>query len=322
MRYGILLLAACLFAGMTTTACTITSDVENILDLPEVTPEVQASFESAVSTVTEQVLDAAMESIDDVTAPAAAPALSKQSLRTLATAQAGQTVTINKTVTKEDGGTITVTGTITGSGTDASGSMDFNLKAEWTNLGVSDGTTTQKSTGSETITGKMTWTSLDTDAGTLDVNLTLKGSFTLGSENYAFNIVMTLDGDTMAYSGTVNGNSVSGNVPAGATTDTGITCTMPGQSATCGIDPNTMQEVCTTYDYNFCIAFTDPSWTSTEVKTHCGSAPIKPACSTSGLIGTCTQLKNGKEYVYYSYDVNDISQADCIADGGSWVGNN
>lgn len=315
MKNRILLLAATLAAGLTS-ACTInTSDLEEALKLPEVTPEVKASFESAVSTVTEQVLDAAMEAAEGATT-AAAPAFSKQALRRLAdTAQAGETVNVNASKSTEDGGTITVTGTITASGTDESGNVNLDLKADWANLTVNDGKATQKTTGNETITGTMSWT---TD--TFAVNLVLKGSFTLGSESYAFNINMTMDGDKMVYTGTVNGQTVNGNVAAETPQKAGMSCMVTASGGVCD-SPMGGPETCTEYQYDYCIAFTDTAWTSSEVSSLCGPSPITPACPTSGLLGTCTQMKNGKEYAKYVYSENDTTQSECIADGGTWVGN-
>lgn len=314
MKHPMLLLAACLVAGFTS-ACTLTtSDIEDALDLPAVTPEVKASFESAVSTVTAQVLDAAMDAAEDATT-AAAPSFSKQSLRRLAEAQAGQTINVNASKTTEDGGTINVTGTITSSGDVTNGTITLNLKADWANLTVNDGTATQKTTGNETITGTITST-----PDTFSVNLTLKGSFTLGSETYAFDVTMTMAGDKMTYTGTVNGQTVDGNVPAATPQKAGLTCTVTAAGGVCE-GPAGGPQTCTEYQYDYCIAFTDTSWTSSEVSSLCGPSPIKAACSTSGLLGTCKQMKNGKEYVKYVYSENDITQADCIADGGSWVGN-
>lgn len=318
MKRTLLMLVACMATGLTTSACTInTSELEDALKLPEVTPEVKASFESAVSTVTAQVIDAAMDAAEDATT-ATAPAFSKQALRRLAEAQTAQAINVNATKATDDGGTITVTGTIRSSGTDASGSINLDLKADWTNLTVNDGTATQKTTGSETITGTISWT---TDTFAMD--LKLKGSFALGSENYSFDITMTMQGDKIVYSGTVNGQTVTGNVPVGddAQSDAYQSCTQPGQSQVCQAQQGG-GETCSTYDYDFCIEFADSKWTSTDIGAVCGSAPRETGCASSGLVGICAGLKDGKSYKYYSYSIYDKTKEDCEGEGGVWTGNN
>lgn len=306
---------ACLATGLSTSACTIdTSELQDALKLPEVTPEVEASFESAVSTVTAQVLDAAMEAAEDATT-AAAPAFSKSLRRLADTAQAGQTIDVNVSKKTEDGGTINVTGTITSSGNVTSGTITLNLKADWANLTVNDGTATQKTTGSETVTGTMTWT-----ADTFSVNLGLKGSFSLGSDNYAFEVTMTMEGDKMVYSGTVNGQTVSGNVPVGdedvAADGQYLSCVTPGR--TC-MASSGGPETC--YDYDRCIEFTDAAWTPADTTSVCGFQAQVSACPTAGLLGVCTGLVNGKNYKYYSYSTHDKTKADCETEGGVWTTN-
>lgn len=314
-----LFLAACLVAGITS-ACTLTtSDIEDALDLPEVTPEVKASFESAVSTVTDQVIDAAMEATESATVPSA-PAYTKRALRRMADAAiAGQTVDVNASKTTEDGGTINVTGTVSASGTDESGNVNLNLKADWANLTVNDGKATQKTTGSETITGTMAWT-----IDTFTVNLNLKGSFTLGSENYAFNITMTMEGDKMVYTGTVNGQSVSGNVPTGGSgdePDTAPGCFMTAQSQVC--QGPVGSETCTQTSDTFCIEFTDAGWSDASMATYCvqGSAAVN-TCTSAGRLGRCSLVMdaNGLKWTRHEYD-GYYTQADCEADGGTWQAN-
>jgi hypothetical protein len=315
-----IILVTSMALGFSASACTITAeDLQDALKLPEVTAETKSVFAAAISEVTLQVVSEAITVAQEVTSAVQAPA------SFVPNADGTQTLNVNKTVTKEGGGQIVITGTVTGTGTQASGTVTVDLKAVWTDLPVEG--STLKTSGSQTLKGTMGWDSEAAEDKSFTLDVDVVGSFVLNGETFAFDVVVTMDGGKFTFSGNVNGQTVSGNQtvtpPTRAVEGAPVAaCVYDGESEACwqDTDGNTG---CNTYNYQFCIEYTDVRWTTAQITEHCSWAKSKPTnCPTEGLLGRCKQLKDGLAYSYYSYSADDTTQADCLEDGGTWEGNN
>lgn len=313
---AIVLLGLCTALGLA--ACPSVSELQTDLELlPKVTPEVEAAFASTVSTVTAQVLNTAISTIEESGAllPATAPAVTAMAYSKAAA------VTVNNKVTTDDGGVIIVTGTLTSSGDGVEGAVEFDLKAEWTNLSVQTGTSSEKNNGSQTMTGTVGWTS----DGKNDMNLTSEGSFTIGSSAYQYTIAMTLKSDQINYTGTINNKVVSGSFPSGgASTQPSIPTAACGGQYTPGVC--TMidgVETCWDLDpYYSCNEFFGSDWTATDKEYLCYQLPPLSSCPSTGRLGRCTITENGKTHMHHTYNTSDMDQDSCENGwGGTWKAN-
>jgi hypothetical protein len=174
----------------------------------------QKGFESAVSGVTAAVLEASMSAMTASTAPAFAPASTyattgSSDINASSTANGGSvtakgniTWTINSETTMPAGATVSTTTT--------SAKITLNLASTWTGMKLNIDNKVSDSSGNLTITGNIDFTQTDQNDPVVTGTLTEKGKFNVDADQYDVDVVITMTSTGGSYTGTINGNPVSG----------------------------------------------------------------------------------------------------------------
>lgn len=281
--------AAGLFA-ISMNACDITDVIDDVTDAAE-QAKVEDTFGAAITQVTGQVVGVAFQAASDAMTAGTAPYKPQADLGT---------INVDETVALENGGTITVKGTITGSADENNTSLTLTLDSTWTGVpSVLDDGTVVTTSGSQTLTGSVTSTE-----NSFSASFTIKGTMTVDGKSYAFEVALTSDGETVSYSGTVNGFPVAESVtlPADDENDE-----QAGDEWVCRVQTESA-DACTSYT---------PGALEAYVSAVCGGTVEAGPCAEA-TVGTCTTGAGTiNEIVTHHYAGSP--KANCEANGGIWA---
>lgn len=276
----------------------VVEDINDAIDDAAAQAKIEGAFASAATQVTLQIVGVAMEAAAGDTS-ATAPAIG-------AAAEA-ESMTIDQTVTTEDGGTVTVKGSFTAAEDGDTVTLTLDLDATWSNINavLEDGTKVATS-GSQSVDGTFVM------SGTkLTMTVTNKGSMTLDGDSVDFEIVMTYDSEagTMSYTGTVNGIPVNKTITLPEPEDMGPTIYVS----------------CLREDSDVCLDMTGTNYAALGEST-CANwgngytwTVAQGTCEeqASAWVGSC--LKDAGSPTEYTQYSNTDDSAACTSGGGVWT---
>jgi hypothetical protein len=195
----------------------VVSELENAAAKAAKLEKGTASFKAAVTTVTGQVLKVAM---DATTTNTAAPA---PNFSPLGEVSASKNIDVSVQV---DGGTLTLKGTVQVDGTypdNGIGDSEFtqivDLVTVWNGLQATSGSATIVTNGDTRVNGTISITTTVSESGDATIaytgTTTQKGTLTVEGETFDIDVTITISTSgnslSLAYSGTIDGESFSGS---------------------------------------------------------------------------------------------------------------
>jgi hypothetical protein len=209
--------------------------------------------------------------------------------------------------TGADGGTVVIEGTVTYSAGSGAGAIarteTYDLTASWTSLNVPFEGTTYASWGNAIIKGPLTATNSDSGvayAGTLAQT----GSLSVGTNQYTFDASSTLADTTATYTGTLNGDSITGSYTAVApvTASTSYSCNITTKG--------------------FCVEFGQYATQSQSTLdcTSLGGTLLPSLCPVTNRVGSCIIGFETTRTYTPTYNVT-TAQTWCQANSGTFTPN-
>jgi hypothetical protein len=312
------------FAVAMISACDIKDTIDEANADAEQRARGRAAVENAIPQITTQIMTEVSNAMGEAMTAATAPKFAASALRPAATSTGS--IAVNATATPQGGGTVTVTGkidwTINADQTTETIHEGLALSATWDGIPANFNGTQYPTKGNETIEGSMD-VSIANGAATWSGKYYEKGSITMDGATYTFDIAIMVNNSGATYSGTVNGEPVSGTVTMPSTE---VDTTNNGNNGNTGIGTHGTADAggmsCDFPQSNGCVDFVGAGWTTQAVGAGCSNGTRVASCTSTNRIGRCVVNEGANMDAAYNWygDASLASQyqTQCT---GTWTAN-